>query len=146
MRPERVVVDTTVWSLMLRRRGKDLLAADRATVKHLRDLVTSDRAILLGMVRMELLSGIASLSTFDSVQGHMEAFDDDPPDLDDYVRSAVFSNRCRDAGIATSPVDMLICGFAARRDLKILTRDRDFELYAKTLGIQLDRQSFPQTH
>src|ERR1700722_12374822 len=117
MNRERVVVDTTVWSLLLRRRTKDLSALDRQTVRHLRELIIRGQAVLLGLVRMEILAGIPDSATFRRIEAHLEDFDDVPPDTDDYVRSAVFWNRCRDAGIAASPVDMLICGVAAGRDL-----------------------------
>jgi hypothetical protein len=52
-----VIVDTSVWSLALRRRTPP----DSSTiVTLLRDLITLDRVALLGAIRQEILSGVRS--------------------------------------------------------------------------------------
>jgi predicted nucleic acid-binding protein len=48
-------------------------------------------------------------------------------------------NRCRARGIAGSAIDFLICAVAHRRKWQIFTVDRDFERYAKVLGLRLYR-------
>jgi len=50
-----VTVDTSVWSLALRRNTPDD-AAD--VINHFRDLITDGRVVLLGAIRQEILSGI----------------------------------------------------------------------------------------
>ena len=57
--------------------------------------------------------------------------------VQDYEEAARASNRCRRVGIATSPVDMLICAVAQRHDWEILTADHDFSRYSKVLGVRL---------
>ena len=49
-----VLVDTSVWSLALRRRE----ASEHPAVQELRDLIDETRAHLIGEVRQEVLSGI----------------------------------------------------------------------------------------
>jgi predicted nucleic acid-binding protein len=55
----------------------------------------------------------------------------------DFERAAEFSNACRAAGIAGSPVDVLICAASERLEAPIYTLDRDFERYRDLLGIEL---------
>ena len=49
----KVIVDTSVWSLALRRQQKNNSIADK-----LRDFIGDGRVVLLGAVRQEILSGI----------------------------------------------------------------------------------------
>jgi hypothetical protein len=51
-------VDTPVWSLALRRKPKDLHPDERRRVDALTDLVRDGRAVLIGPIRQEVLSGI----------------------------------------------------------------------------------------
>lgn len=134
----RVVVDTPIWSLALRRqRRRQLAAPQRALVLLLRDLIVEGDAVLLGAVRQELLTGVASAEAFAAIQEHLRGFDDLPPDIEDYERAAGYANECTRAGIATSSIDMLICAVAGGRDLPILTTDEDFGRYARRLPIRL---------
>ena len=137
----RLIIDTGVWSLALRRhRGRKVLSAtERAVVMFLRDAIVENRALLLGVVRQEVLSGVRDDTWFETLRQQLHGFDDVPPDVDDYERAAAFANKCRAAGIAASPVDMLVCAVAAGRDLPILTTDQDFERYATLLPVILQR-------
>jgi hypothetical protein len=100
-------------------------------------MIVDGRAILLGVVRQELLTGIADRHTFESVQAYLHEFDDLPPDTDDYERAALFTNQCLFKGVAATTVDMLICSIAAGRDVPIFTGDRDFERYRQHVPIRL---------
>src|SRR5581483_12409534 len=115
------MVDTSVWSLFLRRRRVDLSAAERRIVRTTRELVRDGHAVLIGVVRQELLSGIADQNRFEELRAHLQFFDDEPPDVADYEVAAQFDNHCRAVGVATSPADMLVCAMARRRNLWILT-------------------------
>ena len=73
----KVLVDTSVWSLALRRpSGTTVTAEQQATVQALRDLVLDGRAVLIGAIRQELLSGIKTLTQFDTLKTRLMAFDD----------------------------------------------------------------------
>ena len=62
----RVIVDTSVWSLALRRRNRrHLSATQRTNVLALQDMIVDGRAILLGIVRQELLTGIKDQNAFE---------------------------------------------------------------------------------
>ena len=56
---------------------------------------------------------------------------------EDHVRAAGFFNQCRREGIQGSNTDFLICAAASRRQIPILTTDRDFDRFAEVLPIAL---------
>ncbi|MCX6358564.1 MAG: PIN domain-containing protein [Armatimonadetes bacterium] len=131
----RVIVDTCVWSLALRRCAVE----PGPEVTALRDLVRERRVEILGPIRQELLSGIRDEQRFERLRTHLAAFPDIPLEPSDYVEAARCSNRCRSAGIQGSATDFVICAAALRRDLAIFTTDADFDHYARVLGVALHR-------
>jgi predicted nucleic acid-binding protein len=128
-----VLVDTSVWSLALRRAKR----VDDDTSRELAELIQEGRVVLIGAVRQELLSGIKAKAQFDLLREHLRAFPDLELEAADYEDAAIAFNRCRSRGIQGSNTDFLICAVAARRDLAIYTTDRDFARYAKALDIEL---------
>jgi predicted nucleic acid-binding protein len=133
----KILVDTPVWSLSLRRKPKDLHPDEKRRVDALTSLVRDGNAVLIGPVRQELLSGIREHAVFERLQEALRAFPDEPLVTDDFEEAARASNVCRRAGIAGSAVDFLICAAALRRKLEIFTLDHDFEQYAKHLPLRL---------
>lgn len=133
----KVIVDTSVWSLALRRRAEQLSPDESTLVTRLRALMIDDLVVMLGPIRQELLSGIRSERAFETLRSRLTPFSDEPLTSHDYVRAADMSNRCRRAGIAGSAVDLLICAVAADRGASILTTDRDFVRYANVLPVRL---------
>ena len=129
----KVLVDTSVWSLALRR--KNVVAS--AAAEELQALIRDNRVQIIGPVRQELLSGIRHSRQFNSLRKHLESFPDLAILTADYVTAARFSNLCRANGVQGSNTDFLICGVAARKRLPIFTLDNDFALFAKHLPILL---------
>jgi len=129
----RVLVDTGIWSLALRRGGD----ASSAQVGELRSLVGDGRVVMIGPIRQELLSGIRSEVQFKELEARLRAFPDLPLETEDYVTAARFSNRCRGKGVQGSHTDFLICAAAARRRLAVFTADNDFTLYARHIPLAL---------
>jgi predicted nucleic acid-binding protein len=128
-----IVVDTSVWSLALRRRRSSLEPA----ALELAELIREGRASILGPIRQELLSGVPAAPLYETLRDYLRAFPDMPVVTDDYEEAASFFNRCRARGIQGSNTDFLICAVAARRRLPILTTDADFPRFARLLPIQL---------
>jgi predicted nucleic acid-binding protein len=131
------LVDTSVWSLALRRRPKDLTATEQSAVRELADLTREGRARIIGLIRQELLSGIRTAAQFEKLRLALRAFPDEPIDASDYEAAAGAGNACRARGIAVSVVDALICQIALSRQWNIFTTDLDFKNYAKALPIKL---------
>jgi predicted nucleic acid-binding protein len=132
----KVLVDTSIWSLALRRHGA-ISQEDQALVNGLSELINEVRVALIGPIRQELLSGISNQTQFDLLKEKLRTFEDLNLEQEDYEQAAEFFNTCRKSGIQGSQVDFLICAVAERRGLPIFTSDKDFELYSKRLNITL---------
>jgi predicted nucleic acid-binding protein len=141
----RVLVDTPIWSLALRRRPPNLNPTEVRQVAEWSELVREGRIALLGIVRQEMLSGIADEQQFLRLTRVLRAFPDESVGIEDYEEAARCFNRCRAGGIQGSPVDFLICAVAIRADLAIFTADPDFTAYARHLPLTLHevRASLP---
>jgi len=131
----KVIVDTSVWSLALRRNKEDSLAL----VQELRQIILSHRVQMIGPIRQEILSGIRSKSQFIKLRKHLESFPDLPILTEDYITAAQFFNHCRSKGIQGSNTDFLICAVAVRNKFSIYTTDKDFDLFSKHIQIVLHK-------
>jgi predicted nucleic acid-binding protein len=129
----RVLIDTSVWSLALRRR-KDL---QNPEADELRRLIATHVAEIIGPIRQEILSGVRDAAQFACLEGHLAAFPDLPLLAEDYVTAATFFNMCRSKGIQGSNTDFLLCAVAVRHDLAIFTTDGDFPQFARCLPIRM---------
>jgi hypothetical protein len=132
-----VLVDTSVWSLALRRKADGLNATEKFIVAELSELVREGRARLIGLVRQELLSGIKMTEQYEKLRLHLRSFPDEPIDTSDYEDAAKAGNRCRGKGIVVSIVDILLCAVAIEREWAIFTTDPDFTNYARVLPISI---------
>jgi len=129
----KVLVDTSIWSLALRR----ATSQDNPNVQELRRLIDELRAAMIGPIRQEILSGISEPSHFDGLRQALRAFPDLVIDVEDYERAAEFYNACRHNGVAGSNTDFLICAVAVAHDLPIFTTDLDFQRYQTYIPITL---------
>ncbi len=131
-----VLVDTSVWSLAFRRARASSTAGEHV-VGELAELIQEGRALLMGPIRQELLSGVADAGQFKNLRDRLRAFDDLSIRRDDYERAAEYFNLCRRTGVQGSHVDMLICSVAVANSASIFTTDKDFRGYSKHIPITL---------
>jgi predicted nucleic acid-binding protein len=131
----RVLVDTSVWSLALRREPVKLDPAEALAVKRLTELIQDGRVAMIGPIRQELLSGIPDAAHFRKLKTKLRAFEDFPILPDDHELAAEFFNTCRKSGVQGSHIDFLICAVAARNNFLIFTMDKDFRRYAPHIAI-----------
>ncbi|MCL2151778.1 MAG: PIN domain-containing protein [Oscillospiraceae bacterium] len=127
----KVLVDTSVWSLALRRGGPNRIA------EKLAELIHAALVVMIGPVRQEILSGISDEKVFLNLKRELESFDDLVIETSDYEIAAQYYNTCRSHGIQGSHIDFLICAVAANHHLLIFTTDKDFEYFSKYLPIHL---------
>jgi hypothetical protein len=106
----KVIVDTCVWSLALRRN----IAPDEVYVDELSELVRELRVQIIGPIRQEILSGIRNDEHFIKLRDKLRAFPDIEVTMEDYERGAEFFNLCRSSGIQGSNTDFLICAISFR--------------------------------
>lgn len=129
----RVLVDTSVWSLSLRRNAP----SNHASAKILADLIRDGRVEMMGAIRQELLSGVRSEKHFEALRQKLRSFPDLPLETEDHELAADFFNRCRGRGVQGSNTDFLICAVVSRREMAILTTDRDFFYFAEHIPVRL---------
>lgn len=132
-----VIIDTSVWSLGLRRAERRLSPGQEVAVKELRELIGEGRVRLIGLVRQELLSGIKVAAQFEKLRTTLRAFPDVPLHTADYEAAAESSNTCRSKGVTVSVVDILIATAAIERGWSVFTLDSDFERLARIVPIKL---------
>ena len=129
----RTLVDTCIWSSVLRRRT----VANKENEKKLVELILNNDALIIGPIRQEILSGYSDRKKFKELKDKLDAF----PNLEiidnDYVTAAEFSNECRKKGIQGGHIDFLICAVAHRNRIPIFTCDNDFNHYSKIIKIKL---------
>lgn len=128
-----VLVDTSVWSLALRRPT----SAGNVETAELVELVREGRVAMIGAIRQEILSGIRAAEQFRKLRDRLRAFADVPLDESDYEEAATCFNRCRAKGLQGSNTDFLMCAVSLRHDLAIFTTDKDFDGFARALGFEL---------
>ena len=120
----KVLADTSVWSLALRRKSTAKLGAEeRRLATLLSEAISDGRVVIIGLIRQELLSGIKDHTQFEKLRTALEAFRDEPLDSGDCEEAARLYNICRSRGVECGPVDMLICAVAVRRKWRVLAND-----------------------
>lgn len=132
-----VLVDTSVWSLALRRKNESLSTDDGLLVAELSELIREGRARVVGLVRQELLSGIRATEQYEKLRLHLRSFPDEVVDTSDYEEAAKAGNRCRAKGVVVSIVDILLCAVAIKRQWAVFTTDPDFSNYSKVLPLRI---------
>ena len=132
-----VLVDTSAWSLALRRKNESLNRNERIIVAELSELIQEGRARLVGLVRQELLSGIKTAEQYEKLKLYLRAFSDEVVDTSDYEEAAKAGNHCRAKGVVVSIVDILLCAIAIKRGWAIFTTDPDFSSYARVLPLRI---------
>ncbi len=135
----KVLIDTSVWSLALRRKKEDLSNNEEKIVIELIELINESRAVIIGPIRQEILSGISSKNQFNQLKSKLSAFADFPIISRDYEKAAEFFSICKGKGVQGSHIDFLICSVAFDNNLSTFTMDKDFNLYAEHTGIMLHK-------
>ena len=134
----KVLVDTSVWSLALRRSKNTTLSPEQQNVvSALADLMRDGRAVMMGAIRQELLSGIKTQVGFEALKSSLTAFEDVPLTMQDYEKAAEVFNTCRANGVQGSNTDFLICAVSINHQLPIFSVDNDFFNYQKHLQVLL---------
>lgn len=128
-----LLVDTSVWSLALRR---DAPRGGRE-VEALSAAVERGDVCLTGVILQEVLQGFPSLERTRRLVSHLAPF----PLIDlhrgDFVLAAEIRNKCRAKGMAVTTVDAQIAAAAINHRCSLLTTDKDFQGIAKHFPLRL---------
>jgi predicted nucleic acid-binding protein len=132
-----ILVDTSIWSLALRRRRAMLSAEELRLVDEWARLVTAGLVALIGPIRQEILSGVRRPEIFQALRRALSDFPYLGIDAADYDRAAEFFNTCRARGITGGPIDMLISAVAYRHRVPVFAADTDYPRFARHVPLRL---------
>ncbi|MGH8202311.1 MAG: type II toxin-antitoxin system VapC family toxin [Steroidobacteraceae bacterium] len=123
-----LLVDTSVWSLALRRDT----TVDAPQVSALRIALGGGEAIVTaGLILQELLQGFAGPRARREIIERFSALPLLGPDRQDYIDAADLRNHCRRSGVQLGTIDALLAQLCVRHSLTLLTTDNDFSCAAK---------------
>ena len=120
-------VDTSVWSLALRR---DLSPPVREVTALIEAIQRGETIITTGLVLQELLQGFSGPKARNQILERFSAIPLLVPDRTDHVEAAEIRNQCRRAGVQIGTIDALLGQLCIRHDLTMLTTDNDFRRIA----------------
>lgn len=128
-----VLVDTSVWSIALRR---DRPPATRE-VEALRAAIERGDACLLGIILQEVLQGFPSPDRTRRLVEYLSPFPILSLHRGDYIYAAEIRNKCRAKGLTVSTIDAQIAAAAINHRCALLTVDRDFEGITRHFPLRL---------
>ena len=131
-----LLVDTSVWSLALRRDRPDDLPEVRKLAEALRG---GDTVGTIGLVLQELLQGFHGARDAEQIVERFAALPIVVPDRADHIAAAALRTACRRDGIQIGTIDALLATLCVRHDLVLLTTDQDFERLAERHPLRLWR-------
>lgn len=127
-------VDTSVWSLALRRDS----TARGPEVGRLREALGGGETVhTTGLVLQELLQGFRGPRARGQIIERFAALAMIIPDREDYVAAADIRNDCRRHGIQTGTIDTLLAEICIRHRLVMLSTDQDFRHMAARTKLML---------
>ena len=132
-----LLVDTSVWSLALRRDAPEAVPQ----VTALTDAIDAGETILTtGLVLQELLQGFAGPKARAQILERFSAVPLLVPDRDDHIQAAALRNTCGRAGVQVGTIDALIAQLCVRHGLTLLSTDQDFENIARHTPLKVWRR------
>jgi predicted nucleic acid-binding protein len=120
-------VDTSVWSLALRRDAPGG-AAEVDALGHA--LAGEDQVYTTGLVLQELLQGFRGPRARERIVDRFASLPFVRPERADHIDAAALRNDCRRRGIQVGTIDALLAQLCIRFELTLLTSDADFRSVA----------------
>ena len=130
----KYIVDTSVWSMALRRVGHQETQGVRKLTILLKE---GERIFLPGVILQEILQGVRHSAQFKKIRESLSYFPFLDVTYDDFIFAAELFNSCRAKGIKATTIDFLIASLAIRNDCLLLTSDKDFIYIAKHSKLKL---------
>lgn len=129
-----ILVDTSVWSLSLRRKKRD----QSAEADQLQELILAGQPIyLIGVILQEILQGLRHREQFEKLKCYLDAFLLIVLNRNNYIVAAELYSTCRRKGIQTSTTDCLIAAAAIEHKCHLFTTDEDFTQIACVSSLKL---------
>ena len=132
-----MLVDTSVWSLGLRRDAPP----DVPELSALRRALEADELIVTtGLILQELLQGFQGPRAAREIIAPFSALPLLAADRRDHIDAAELRNKCRRHGVQLGTIDALIAQLCIRHEIELLTMDRDFQYAAEHCELRLWRR------
>lgn len=127
-------VDTSVWSLALRR---DSPPADPAVEILRQALMEGDTVVTTGIVLQELLQGFSGPKDQKHIIERLRVLPLLHPTRDAYIEAARLRNTCRRRGVQLGTIDALIAQLCIEHEIALLTTDKVFVHAARFVPLRL---------
>ncbi len=127
-------VDTSVWSLALRRDPPVACPEVRALVAAVE---TGEMLLTTGLVLQELLQGFTGPRDRVQILDRFTAVPLLMPTRDDHIAAAELRNHCRQRGIQVGTIDAMLAQLCIRHKLTMLAADQDFRRIAEHSALQV---------
>ena len=134
-----VFVDTSVWSLALRRSPPSHVPEVDLLVSYLEQ---GDLVVTTGIVLQELLQGFQGPKAKTAIIKEFSLLPMITPVIEDHIEAAELRNRCRRKGVQIGTIDALIAQLCVRHELPLLTTDRDFKAVSRHCPLPLVKGSY----
>ncbi len=131
-------VDTSVWSLALRR---DAVRSMPEVFALRRALESGETVVTTGLILQELLQGFSGPRARKDIIERFGALPVLSPDRQDHIDAAELRNRCRRSGVQLGTIDALLAQLCIHHALTLLSTDQDFAHAAHHCPLKLWRQS-----
>jgi predicted nucleic acid-binding protein len=131
-----LLVDTSVWSLALRR---DVVAAQPEVLYLQQALLGSQAVVTTGLVLQELLQGFSGPKARAQIIDRFSSLPLVQPDRQDHVDAASLRTTCRRGGVQIGTIDALLAQLCIRHHLTLLTTDQDFVHAARHCRLRIWR-------
>lgn len=127
-------MDTSVWSLALRRNGSSSAPQVASLV---RAIESGELILTTGLVLQELLQGFSGPKARERILERFSALPLLVPDRADHVEAAALRNTCRRHGVQVGTIDALLAQLCIRHGLWMLSSDQDFQRIASHCALRL---------
>lgn len=129
-----VFVDTSVWSLALRRDSPPSHPAAGLLARCIKD---GEAVYTTGLVLQELLQGFRGPKQRRQILKRFSILPLIVPTREDHIEAAELRNLCRRKGLQIGTIDALLAQLCISNDLLMLSADEDFVNLARHVPLRL---------
>ena len=130
----RILVDTSIWSLALRRPSG---AVNEEAILLKTIIEQGEDIYLLGIILQEVLQGVRNSKDFLALKEYFKAFPLIDLTREDYVKAAELRNQLIVKGRQASTIDVLIASAAISHRCHLFTADKHFTHIAEHSELKL---------
>ena len=114
-----VLIDTSIWVEYLRGNKKEI-------VESVTGLIRTRRAVLCGIVLSELLAGVSTKKSRDTLKETLDALDYTEVSKDTWILASAMSNDLKHRGISIPLSDLILAALSVENKSEIFTLDSHF--------------------